>query len=63
LKPRRPVGAGEESTVDPLLLDKITNNDVGTALVLEEKKKKPKKKRRKGKKKPPDAPKRFKRYV
>lgn len=54
------VGAGEVSTVDPLLLDKITTNDVGTALVLEEKKKKPKKKRRKGTKKPPDAPKRFK---
>jgi len=55
------VVTGKDCAVDPLILDKIVSNDVGTVLVLQEKKKKPKKKRRNnGTKKPPDAPKRFK---
>lgn len=57
-------GAGEVPVVDPLVPNKIANNDVSTSLVLGEKKKKPRKKRRNNvTKKPPDAPKRFKRFV
>lgn len=52
-------GTGDVSGVEPLVLDKISTNEVVAASVMEGKKKESK--RRRQNKKPPDAPKRFKR--
>ena len=54
-------GTGDVSGVEPLVLDKISTNEVVAASVMEKKKKEPKKKKKIKSKKPPDAPKRFKR--